>query len=632
MEMGAELDAQSIVRSYSLEVERRLAEDGHSRNLAQALVTERGYLSLNDGTAPWRAFFEPSTIGTGTMDPITKIVQTESANLREKWVKFWAKSPNDERLDLHTSDPTVQGVVAMVDAVTMAWQDKRKRGHGGKAKTLFHKFCGTLESHSSLIKLLPDGNEYVSVFTGTLNAIIKASANHEAIAEGFAEGLCTISEHIEEVDRHLKLLPIDDVIKLIADLYEHVFLFLSSVMDWIMKKRTRRLLDSFRENFSEQFANEVKRINEKAARIRNIASQSSMAEGRVTRLLTERIDRDIRLGLEGQRRHQAEMLMYAERLDDRLKKAEEDSRLERERMKNLGGSVVILLESDAAEWLQARAKVLNAAPAVGSVLSFQQLLAVPTSPAVGDIVDAHPAQDVALNSRHLEDSFSRERIRISTDSFSPTTVTSDLVIRLSEWAQGLHSFILWLDGPATEMDELESPLTNLAAKFIDLASTNNLHVVSYFCEIPRTVPEGATREIKGAISLLYALLRQMVEILLPRLETDVDLSEERFLGLDGTMDSWPEALTVLRDLMGLTPGIVYCVIDGFHLLDDETTDEPLEQLLEILRGGRLRVLFTTAGRSGCLLSILEPEETFVVGDTTADDVVDGLDDQDVLFR
>lgn len=86
---------------------------------------------------------------------------------------FYKNSPTEERLDLQAFEPTIQGVAAMVNTVTVKWQDKRKQGRIGKTKTLFHKFCGTLDSHSSLIKLLPDGNEYVSVFIGALNAIIK---------------------------------------------------------------------------------------------------------------------------------------------------------------------------------------------------------------------------------------------------------------------------------------------------------------------------------------------------------------------------------------------------------------------------------------------------------------------------
>lgn len=180
------------------------------------------------------------------------------------------------------------------------------------------------------------------------------------------------------------------------------------------------------------------------------------------------------------------------------------------------------------------------------------------------------------------------------------------------------------------MDNIENPLTNLAAKFIDLAEMNSLPVISYFCEIQRVVPENATRESKGAISLLYALIRQMVELLLPRFETTVDLSEERFLSLDGSLDGWTEALRMLRDLMKLKPGIVYCVIEGFHWLDDKTTDLPLAELVKCLRGGELKVLFTTSGRSGCLLEHLDGAESLNVGVMDSGDLIDGLDDQTVL--
>lgn len=86
---------------------------------------------------------------------------------------FYNKFPKEELLDLRSFEPTIKGVTAMINAVIVRWQDKRKKGRSGKAMTFFHKFCDTLDSHSSLIKLLPDGNEYVSVFTGALNAIIK---------------------------------------------------------------------------------------------------------------------------------------------------------------------------------------------------------------------------------------------------------------------------------------------------------------------------------------------------------------------------------------------------------------------------------------------------------------------------
>lgn len=104
---------------------------------------------------------------------MTEIVQGEAARLRDKWVAFYQKSPKAEKLDLRNFQPTISGVVAMVSEITSEWQTKRQEGRLGKAKRLFHRFCGTLDSHSSLLKLLPEGNEYVAIFAGTLNAIIK---------------------------------------------------------------------------------------------------------------------------------------------------------------------------------------------------------------------------------------------------------------------------------------------------------------------------------------------------------------------------------------------------------------------------------------------------------------------------
>lgn len=187
---------------------------------------------------------------------------------------------------------------------------------------------------------------------GLVANIVQASANHEKIAEGLAEGLCTISEHIEDTDRDLKLSKSDDMLHLVADLYEHVFLFLSSVMDWIMEKRFRRLLDSFSDNFNERFENEIRRINKKAERIRIFATQSLMAETRVTRLLVEGLDRDMRLGLDGDKRHRADMQLFAERIERQLLNAEESRRVQDENMRKLGGAVVVLLETDASKWAE----------------------------------------------------------------------------------------------------------------------------------------------------------------------------------------------------------------------------------------------------------------------------------------
>lgn len=222
------------------------------------------------------------------------------------------------------------------------------------------------------------------------------------------------------------------------------------------------------------------------------------------------------------------------------------------------------------------------------------------------------AEDPVISSRHLEDYFSRSRVRLSPDDFNLMEGGDEVITRLSEWSQGLCPPILWLEGPTLEVDDFENPLTSIAAKLVSTVAAHNLPAISYFCELPRTGEDRNTPEADGSISLLYALLRQFIETLPPRLETTIDFSEERFARLDGSLNTWTEAIELLGDLLSVLSGVVFCVIDGLHWLDDPGTDAPLAQLITALRHERLRVLFTTCGRSGCLLENLERDETLIV--------------------
>src|SRR5437762_5876904 len=45
---------------------------------------------------------------THSGDPMTGLLAVESAKLREKWVVFQKNSPEEERLDLQRSEPTIE--------------------------------------------------------------------------------------------------------------------------------------------------------------------------------------------------------------------------------------------------------------------------------------------------------------------------------------------------------------------------------------------------------------------------------------------------------------------------------------------------------------------------------------------
>lgn len=55
-------------------------------------------------------------------------------------------------------------------AISHAKKDNTRRGKVVKA---FHKFCGTIDSHKAMLELIPSGNEYVSILTGSLNVVIQ---------------------------------------------------------------------------------------------------------------------------------------------------------------------------------------------------------------------------------------------------------------------------------------------------------------------------------------------------------------------------------------------------------------------------------------------------------------------------
>lgn len=155
---------------------------------------------------------------------------------------------------------------------------------------------------------------------------------------------------MDDCKTDLELFNMEDMQTLVAKLYAHIFLLLTSIMDWMMKKRIKRLLDSFNENLPSVLDNEMTKIKDISGQIRNLASQKNWAELRSTRLTAESTSRDVRAGLEGDKRHQAEMKHYAESI------LREQSRVSElwtaEKQQQLADSIVNMLEERAFRWLE----------------------------------------------------------------------------------------------------------------------------------------------------------------------------------------------------------------------------------------------------------------------------------------
>ncbi|KAI1195289.1 hypothetical protein F5X97DRAFT_247515 [Nemania serpens] len=608
-------ESRRLVRMYSGDVEGRLPQGSKSHVLGQVL--SRGQQDPRDMIDPWRKFLHPPELSETERDLVTNVIVVESNKLLQKFHSFLSSCSVDDRLNITRSEPTIEGVVDLVREITVASRLKNENSRRGKAMKSFHKFCDVIHAHKSILEIIPEGSEYVSVFAGTLNVIIQASVNHERISEGLSEALCTISEHIAESKTELEMYQDNkQMMQLIADFYAHIFVFLSDVMSWITEKKRRRLLDSFNEKFFEKFENQISMITQRSERIRNFAAQCSRAEQRQIGAAVEDLKQDIRLGLTGQERREAEMVYHAEMIERELyegRKERQQLREDGEHFRLLADRLIQMLEDKAITWIRDTRSAGNERGML--ITDVNRLLSIPS----GSSIVASPSltdwksEDILLSSKHLEDFFYRGRIRLEDDRLGPIGVSSDVIRRLSEWMKKHTPQFLWIEGPRVVADDINNPITVLANRVIQLAEQTQIPTISYCCELRRGEPLKAgnnSREAQASVGLICALIREMMEILLPRFQAKVDLGGSRFRVLDGCILSWSELLSLFRDLLQLMPNTLLCVIDGLHWLDDASTTDYLEQMVEIMRGTNVRVLFTTTGRSVCLRRQLSVDETY----------------------
>lgn len=225
--------------------------------------------------------------------------------------------------------------------------------------------------------------------------------------------------------------------------------------------------------------------------------------------------------------------------------------------------------------------------------------------------------NLLLNSACLEDYFHRDRIQLSPLDLPSITIDPHIVAPVSAWTQSVGTQILTIAGPVFEGYELENPMTMFAAKFIAFATASKVPTISYFCELRRheELIGDNTKEMQGLLQMVYALMRQMIELVLPEVNTTANLRLERFTQLDATVETWDEALAIFSDVQSLLPGTVFCVVDGVQWLDSRRVNKYVAQFIEVLRCGKLKLLFTSAGQVRCFSQALRRSELLVLEDT-----------------
>ncbi len=101
------------------------------------------------------------------------------------WKGFQAFFPDAKEGEVSTvgasNIPTLDNLLRAVQRAEADWEEKKKAGFG-KAKGRFRDFLETMDDHSYLFSVIPDGDKYTSLITGIVTSVVKVRLAGQKIA------------------------------------------------------------------------------------------------------------------------------------------------------------------------------------------------------------------------------------------------------------------------------------------------------------------------------------------------------------------------------------------------------------------------------------------------------------------
>lgn len=125
--------------------------------------------------------------GYSSNSPSQMSISFEYEALQEAWVAFmatsqdkqgstYAKNPN---LLKHSDNFTIEDLRNIV----LSTAEKLDESHG-KTRRYFDKFCSSLSSHSTILEVLPDQSQYLSIFCGVVKTLLKVDIMGTLLFQG----------------------------------------------------------------------------------------------------------------------------------------------------------------------------------------------------------------------------------------------------------------------------------------------------------------------------------------------------------------------------------------------------------------------------------------------------------------
>ncbi|KAH8630244.1 hypothetical protein IG631_14821 [Alternaria alternata] len=440
-----------------------------------------------------------------------------------------------------------------------------------------------------------------------------------------------INDAVCAIEKRLWLFE-DDTMKCYAwRMYSQIFSFLGEVIRWYTKRSIQRLVSSFNENLLAFFDDQVEEIFKLSRLIHDEANLRGQADTQIIRLyqegMNEKFDRfmiDLRErdrvqrdNLERQYDHFHDTLVERQRSELWSKEVLERALLdiwETIKRRETGDAVTEILEGDIQRGMESPRTPKTTRSVEFDGFRPQAI----TDASLGGSGRLETTRDsVALLSAHLEDYFDRVKVSIPrTRNDNGVFASSSVASRIKSWVMATESQILYTSG--TDPLEEDRQTSDVASQYVLVARKAGIPVCSYSCSLQGiNPPADRTRETIELVSLVYSVIRQLVELLPWHAALGTTWSDETpWTALDGTLDTFPQALEILGILLHATEhAIIVIIIDRFDLLDDpsyRSTESALKSLLDLLlrytnstKSPILKLWFISGGSSASLFEVLD---------------------------
>jgi hypothetical protein len=431
-----------------------------------------------------------------------------------------------------------------------------------KTRNWFRKTASTINNHNYLFELIPAGDKYTSIITGSFTALVKAGAAYDDVVVKFEDYLDTIHDRMILLRKSMAEIPLSPFLRVqMMKFMVALFEFLFQVLTWLSSSWER-----FTKSLSDNLQKQCDRL---MARMRE-CEEHARAYCVDTRL--QRLGLLLEAGLFSQAQQHFVRQTEAHTEGTELRATSEQ-----------------VLLSDAPK------------------------LSEPDGEEINSTITDHPASppgwdksSILESTAHLACYSQDDLLKQLHTRFKDLTVQVVVYSKVQSWISTPWALALGIEGPA---GAIPPSLNTLCAAYVtSRVQQLGIPAVQYFCSHDYERPLDLCEKLQEIVySLIYQVALALPEQVDSTWHHNLDLSDSRFSCLDGKTSSLDPSIDLLDDLLRVAPPLMFCIIDGLQLLDRDpcpaSFESSLQHFLNTLSAREvgtsattvLKVLFTTDG-------------------------------------